>query len=173
MSWMVASCDCLFRFIGGTLSMPLDIACGLDGDERRGWCRVCSAPDDAYGPAQVGGVCVEHGQQLCPLFRRQCFRVFVMLLVDVAGSKGAHLRSQAGRGHPPMRQGSTRRRIRGGRGRDRGRPRRRRGCMGRVRWGWGSGGSRTLSCQPRACQPQGLEISAVRVCRALFLPFFP
>ena len=31
MSCMVASCDCLFRLIGGTLSMPFDIACGLDG----------------------------------------------------------------------------------------------------------------------------------------------
>jgi len=26
---MVASCDCLFKFVGGTFNIPLDIACGL------------------------------------------------------------------------------------------------------------------------------------------------
>jgi hypothetical protein len=69
--------------------------------------------------------------------------------VESRAQKAAHLRSQAGRGRPSMRQGSTRRRIRGGPGRGRGRPRRRRGCTGRKRWEWGSGGSTTLSCQPR------------------------
>ena len=80
---MVASCDCLFRFVGGTLSMPLDIACGLDGDEWRSRCGVCAAPDDAYGPAEVDRVCVEDAEQLCPLFGRQCFGVWAVVLCVV------------------------------------------------------------------------------------------
>ena len=164
MSWMVASCDCLFKFIGGALSMLLDISCGLDRRMSDGGGAACVAHlMTRTDQPRLSGCALSTASRSALFSGVSVLESLTRCYVDVGlKERGAHLRSQVARGRPSMRQGSTRRRTRAGRGRGHGRPRRRRGCTGRERWGWESGGCRTRACQPRACQPQALEISAAR-----------
>lgn len=139
MSRTVASSDCLFRFVGGRRSMPLEIACGLHlgiNEMTTDRVRQQNAPNNSHRPPEVTWVVAQGFEQGRTRCSGQCLRVLgtqvssIIQKQHITYKQSVYQQIQVLPAPPDMTLDNTRFHTQGGQELDRDQPRPRPGCKG-------------------------------------------